>query len=243
MSDTPKSPARRQLRKSALQASPFGAPVKSFLKAAPSGSSSSSTSSSAFTTPTTTRIKPVSPPMPSSTTTGALEADALEEEGSASPLDSPSSRKSARLSNMYKSVDLSVTPKKPPTTPKSKSHLKIGVWGHVVGLKKQDMSEYCRFPIDKSYCSFGRSGNNDVPVPFESVSDMHCKLIRREDGEVWLKDTSNVGTLLNNVLVHDTARPIEHNDIMTIAGRSFRFESVMVKPEPLFVTPPHYISP
>ncbi|KAF9290587.1 antigen identified by monoclonal antibody Ki-67 [Linnemannia elongata] len=231
MSDTPKSPARRQLRKSALQASPFGAPVKSFLKAAPSASSSSSSSSSAFNTPTTTRIKPVSPPMPSSTA-GALETDAQEEEGSASPLDSPSSRKSARLSNMYKSVDLSVTPKKLPTTPRSKSHLKIGVWGHIVGLKKQDMSEYCRFPIDKSYCSFGRSGNNDVPVPFESVSDMHCKLIRREDGEVWLKDTSNIGTLLNNVLVHDTARPIENNDIMTIAGRSFRFESAMTIPRP-----------
>ncbi|KAF9540256.1 antigen identified by monoclonal antibody Ki-67 [Mortierella hygrophila] len=232
MSDTPKSPARRQLRKSALQASPFGAPVKSFLKASPSASSSS-ISSPAFTIPTTTRIKPVSPPIPSSTT-GPLEADAQEEEeeGSASPLDSPTSRKSARLSNMYKNVDLSATPKKPPTTPKSKSHLKIGVWGHIVGLKKHDMSEYCRFPIDKSYCSFGRSGNNDVPVPFESVSDMHCKLIRREDGEIWLKDTSNIGTLLNNVLVHDTARPIEHNDIMTIAGRSFRFETVMTTPRP-----------
>ncbi|KAG9071045.1 antigen identified by monoclonal antibody Ki-67 [Linnemannia hyalina] len=170
--------------------------------------------------------------MPSSTTR-ALEADAQEEEeGSASPLDSPTSRKSARLSNMYKNVDLSVTPKKPPTTPKSKSHLKIGVWGYIVGLKKHDMSEYCRFPIDKSYCSFGRSGNNDVPVPFESVSDIHCKLIRREDGEIWLKDTSNIGTLLNNVLVHDTARPIEHNDIMTIAGRSFRFETAMTTPRP-----------
>ncbi|KAG0288717.1 antigen identified by monoclonal antibody Ki-67 [Linnemannia gamsii] len=228
MSDTPKSPARRQLRKSALQASPFGAPVKSFLKATPSITSSSS---SAYSTPTTARIKPVSPTMPSVTATEQAEADA-QEEGSTSPLDSPSSRKSARLSNMYKNVDLNVTPKKPPTTPKSKTHLKIGVWGHIVGLKKQDMSEYCRFPIDKSYCSFGRGGNNDVPVPFESVSDMHCKLIRREDGEVWLKDTSNVGTLLNNVLVHDTARPIEHNDIMTIAGRSFRFESTMSTPRP-----------
>ncbi|KAF8938515.1 antigen identified by monoclonal antibody Ki-67 [Haplosporangium gracile] len=229
MSDAPKSPARRQLRKSALQASPFGAPVKSFLKATPSAFSSP-TSSSAFTTPTTTRIKLVSPFMASSTI-GELDAEA-QEEGSASPLDSPTSRKSARLSNMHKGMGLSVTPKKPPTTPRSKSHLKIGVWGHIVGLKKQDMSEYCRFPIDKSYCSFGRSGNNDVPVPFESVSDMHCKLIRREDGEVWLKDTSNIGTLLNNVLVHDTARSIEHNDIMTIAGRSFRFESAMTTPRP-----------
>ncbi|KAF9147587.1 antigen identified by monoclonal antibody Ki-67, partial [Linnemannia schmuckeri] len=228
MSDTPKSPARRQLRKSALQASPFGAPVKSFLKAAPSASSSPT--SSAFTTPTTTRIKPVSPFMASSTTR-ELDTEA-QEEGSVSPLDSPTSRKSARLSNMHKGIDLNIPPKKPPTTPRSKSHLKIGVWGHIVGLKKQDMSEYCRFPIDKSYCSFGRNGNNDVPVPFESVSDMHCKLIRREDGEVWLKDTSNIGTLLNNVLVHDTARPIEHNDIMTIAGRSFRFESAMTTPRP-----------
>ncbi|KAF9906791.1 antigen identified by monoclonal antibody Ki-67 [Linnemannia zychae] len=234
MSETPKSTGRRQLRKSALQASPFGAPVKSFLKAAPPTSSSSS--SSAYSTPTTTRIRPVSPSIPS---LPAAETDdnIPEQPGSSSPLDSPTSRKSARISNMYKSMDLSVTPKKPPTTPRSKSHVKIGIWGHIVGLKKQDLSEYCRFPIDKSYCSFGRIGSNDVPVPFESVSDMHCKLIRREDGEVWLKDTSSIGTLLNNVLVHDTARPIEHNDIMTIAGRSFRFESVMPTPrQPLQAT-------
>ncbi|KAG0380091.1 antigen identified by monoclonal antibody Ki-67 [Mortierella sp. AD032] len=227
MSDTPKSPARRQLRKSALQASPFGAPVKSFL---------SSSSSSAYSTPTATRIKPVSPTMPSLPATADTD-DNMQEQGSSSPLDSPSSRKSARISSMYKGMDLTVTPKKPPTTPKSKSHVKIGVWGHIVGLKKQDLNEYCRFPIDKSYCSFGRSSSNDVLVPFESVSDMHCKLIRRDDGEVWLKDTSTIGTLLNNVLVHDTARPIEHNDIMSIAGRNFRFESIKPIPrQPLQAT-------
>ncbi|KAF9927839.1 antigen identified by monoclonal antibody Ki-67 [Linnemannia zychae] len=229
MSDTPKSPGRRQLRKSALQASPFGAPVKSFLRT----TSGTASSTSAPTTPTNTRIKPGLPFMSSA----ALDLDPHEEtESTTSPLDSPTSRKSARLSNMYKNMDPSIASKKPPTTPKSKTHLKIGVWGYVVGLKKQDLSEYCRFPIDKSYCSFGRSSSNDVPVPFESVSDMHCKLIRREDGEVWLKDTSTIGTLLNNVLVHETARPIEHNDIMTIAGRSFRFESVMTAPrQPLQV--------
>ncbi|KAF9437724.1 antigen identified by monoclonal antibody Ki-67 [Entomortierella beljakovae] len=96
-----------------------------------------------------------------------------------------------------------------------------------------DESVYYRYPIDKSYCSFGRSDSNDIRVQIDTVSDMHCKLIRRDDGEVWLKDTSINGTLLNNVLVHDTARPIHHNDVMTIAGRKFRFESC----EPAPVTP------
>ncbi|KAF9348349.1 antigen identified by monoclonal antibody Ki-67 [Mortierella sp. AD094] len=120
------------------------------------------------------------------------------------------------------------TPRKlvPPTTPKSKTILKTGVWGHIVGLKKQDESVYYRYPIDKSYCSFGRSDSNDIRVQIDAVSELHCKLIRRDDGEVWLKDTSINGTLLNNVLVHDTARPIQHNDVMTIAGRKFRFESL-----------------
>ncbi|KAF9094808.1 antigen identified by monoclonal antibody Ki-67 [Mortierella sp. AM989] len=120
------------------------------------------------------------------------------------------------------------TPRKlaPPTTPKSKTILKTGVWGHIVGLKKQDESVYYRYPIDKSYCSFGRSDTNDIRVQIDAVSDLHCKLIRRDDGEVWLKDTSINGTLLNNVLVHDTARPIHHSDVMTIAGRKFRFESL-----------------
>lgn len=45
---------------------------------------------------------------------------------------------------------------------------------------------------------------------------------------MWLKDTSTNGTLLNDVLVHDTARPIQHNDVMTIAGRKFRFEAESV---------------
>ncbi|KAF9096211.1 antigen identified by monoclonal antibody Ki-67 [Mortierella sp. AD031] len=231
MSDTPKSPARRVLRKSALQASPFGAPVKSFLKTAPPSSSTSSP----YTTPTINRTKNLLSTITSTTTTAA-ETD-IQDEGSTSPLDSPTSRKSARLSNIYKHMDLNVTPKKAPTTPKSKTRLKLGVWAHIVGLKKQDQSEYCRLPVDKSYCSFGRGSSNDVPIPFEDVSEMHCKLIRREDGEVWLKDTSTIGTYLNNVLVHDTARPIEENDILTIAGRSFRFELSMPIPRlPLQVT-------
>ncbi|KAF9994003.1 antigen identified by monoclonal antibody Ki-67 [Entomortierella chlamydospora] len=126
------------------------------------------------------------------------------------------------------------TPRKlvPPTTPKSKTILKTGVWGHIVGLKKLDESVYYRYPIDKSYCSFGRSDSNDIRVQIDAVSELHCKLIRRDDGEVWLKDTSTNGTLLNNVLVHDTARPIQHNDVMTIAGRKFRFESVEPVPRP-----------
>ncbi|KAG0205591.1 antigen identified by monoclonal antibody Ki-67 [Mortierella sp. GBA30] len=129
---------------------------------------------------------------------------------------------------MNKTNDLMSTPRKkklvPPTTPKSKTILKSGVWGHVVGLKRLDEAVYYRYPIDKSYCSFGRNDSNDIRVQIDGVSEMHCKLIRRDDGEVWLKDTSTNGTLLNNVLVHDTARPIQHLDVITVGGRKFRFE-------------------
>jgi len=46
---------------------------------------------------------------------------------------------------------------------------------------------------------------------------------------VWLKDTSSDGTLLNEVLLHNTARIILHDDVLTIAGRKFRFEVVAVR--------------
>ncbi|KAF9285437.1 antigen identified by monoclonal antibody Ki-67 [Mortierella alpina] len=160
------------------------------------------------------------------------------------PTDSPT-RRSARLDSMQRNniannnhnnnsegtSSLLSTPKKkklaklhPPTTPKAKTTTSI-VWGEVLGLSRQDGSVYYRYPINKSYCSFGRSNLNDIRIQIDGVSETHCKLIRRDDGEVWLKDTSTNGTLLNNVLVHDTARPIEHHDIVTIGGRRFRFDT------------------
>ncbi|KAF9189056.1 antigen identified by monoclonal antibody Ki-67 [Haplosporangium sp. Z 767] len=220
MSETPKSPGRRLLRKSTLQASPFGARIKPFhttsssmLSALPPHSTGKDT---AIPTTTTTITTPTSEPH---STTGA----------STSPMDSHA-RRSSRISSMNINNDssnsITVKPKKfaPPTTPKSKTILRSGVWGYIVGLKKSDESEYHRYPVDKSYCSFGRGEANDIRVQIEGVSAMHCKLIRRDDGEVWLKDTSTNGTMLNNILMHDTARPIEHMDVLTIAGRKFRFE-------------------
>ncbi|KAF8941451.1 hypothetical protein EDD21DRAFT_373782 [Dissophora ornata] len=224
MSDTPK---RRLLRKSALQASPFGAPIKS-LHSNATTSGDTLSRHHVDSASTSSMVNPFLSPRPIST-----DIQTLVEE--ASPLENSPSRKSARLSAIYSSSSSTSTsssrgtstPKRPvlPTTPRKKTILKTGVWGHIVGLKKHDESVYYRYPIDKSYCSFGRSDSNDIRVQIDAVSEMHCKLIRRDDGEVWLKDTSTNGTLLNNVLVHDTARPIQHNDIMTIAGRKFRFES------------------
>ncbi|KAI1314732.1 antigen identified by monoclonal antibody Ki-67 [Mortierella claussenii] len=242
MTETPK---KRLLRKSSLQASPFSAPIKLFHSPAPSTSTAPSTPVSqrqqSLPFPQS-KVAPMANPFLASESSTA-SATATDTHGQGSP-----SRKSARLSALHQKSILENnndhhhnsnssssnsssrglnTPWKlvPPTTPKAKTILKTGIWGHVVGLKKQDESVYYRFPIDKSYCSFGRSDTNDIRVQIDAVSDLHCKLIRRDDGEVWLKDTSLNGTLLNNVLVHDTARPIQHNDVMTIAGRKFRFEA------------------
>ncbi|KAF9947250.1 antigen identified by monoclonal antibody Ki-67 [Mortierella alpina] len=145
---------------------------------------------------------------------------------------SNSSSSSSSNSNNDSTSSLMSTPKKkkmaklhPPTTPKSKTMTLSMVWGEVLGLSRQDGSVYYRYPINKSYCSFGRSNLNDIRIQIDGVSEAHCKLIRRDDGEVWLKDTSTNGTLLNNVLVHDTARPIQNHDIVTIGGRRFRFDT------------------
>ncbi|KAG0371003.1 hypothetical protein BC939DRAFT_532584 [Gamsiella multidivaricata] len=242
MSETPK---RRLLRKSALQASPFGTPVKSFHNFTPTAGSTTTATTPVKPASESTTVSSLSNPFvvassssPNATSDKSTES-AESTEIPTSPQDinsSPSSRKSARLSALYGTQNTNSngnsssgsrsSPRKlvPPTTPKSKTVLKL-VWGYIVGLRKMDESEYYRYPIDKSYCSFGRNSTNDVRVQIDTASEIHCKLIRRDDGEVWLKDTSTNGTLLNNVLVHDTARPIQHNDVMTIAGRKFRFES------------------
>ncbi|GJJ73714.1 hypothetical protein EMPS_06072 [Entomortierella parvispora] len=243
MADTPKSPGRRLLRKSALQASPFGATIKSFHTSATTskGASSSSTSPPRSQTQSEPQSQPQAQehglpnPFNDSPSSAGLQSTPVQPD---SPLDhSPSSRKSARLSSLYRqngtpgsgNSPTQRTPTRtrlmPPNTPK-KTKIKTGVWGHIVGLKKQDESEYYRYPIDKSYCSFGRNDTNDIRVQIDAVSDLHCKLIRRDDGEVWLKDTSSDGTLLNDVLLHNTARIIFHYDVLTIAGRKFRFEVV-----------------
>ncbi|KAF9983498.1 hypothetical protein BGZ65_001731 [Modicella reniformis] len=154
MSETPK---RRLLRKSGLQASPFGTPIKTLSL---NNDSTPSKPADIIT------VTPMANPFLVSSNTDSQAAT----EAPPSPENNSPSRR--------------LTPKRllPPTTPKTKTILRIGVWGHIVGLKKQDES-------------------------------------------VWLKDTSTNGTLLNDVLVHDTARPIQHKDIMTIAGRKFRFEA------------------
>ncbi|KAF9980487.1 antigen identified by monoclonal antibody Ki-67 [Mortierella antarctica] len=256
MADAPKSPGRRLLRKSALQASPFGAPVRSFH----SNSSNSSNNNNSNNTNNSTAL--VSPSVTTTTsTTIASEApdfnpfEVKEPATLASPQTDSPTRRSARLDTMQRSnianinnnsnsnnnnshnntgttSSLMTTPKKkkmaklhPPTTPQSKTVVTSFVWGEVLGLSRQDGSVYYRYPINKSYCSFGRNNLNDIRIQIDGVSETHCKLIRRDDGEVWLKDTSTNGTLLNNVLVHDTARPIQHHDIVTIGGRRFRFDT------------------
>ncbi|KAG0223536.1 hypothetical protein BGX31_008456 [Mortierella sp. GBA43] len=229
MADTPK---RRLLRKNGLQASPFAAPIRTVLSN--SNSNSNSNHDSLATSSTTTKTPPdiiTGTPManPFLTSSGSDSTAASAEEQSSSAENTSPTRRSARLSSIYNSNQNSLTnnggsgvktpggkptPKRlvPPTTPKTKTILRTGIWGHIVGLKKQDDSPYARYPIDKSYCSFGRGDTCDIRVQIDAVS-------------VWLKDTSTNGTLLNDVLVHDTARPIQHNDIMTIAGRKFRFEA------------------
>ncbi|KAF9569503.1 antigen identified by monoclonal antibody Ki-67 [Mortierella alpina] len=255
MADTPKSPGRRLLRKSALQASPFGAPVKSFHSSSNSNNNSnnsttlvSSLSPTTITTTSTTSTTTATP-APDLNPFEAKEPATL----ASPPTDSPT-RRSARLDRMQQNntmtnsnsnsnsnnnhnntdttSSLLSTPKKkkaaklhPPTTPKSKTVVTSFVWGEVLGLSRQDGSVYYRYPINKSYCSFGRNNLNDIRIQIDGVSETHCKLIRRDDGEVWLKDTSTNGTLLNNILVHDTARPIQHHDIVTIGGRRFRFDT------------------
>ncbi|KAF9364487.1 antigen identified by monoclonal antibody Ki-67 [Mortierella sp. NVP85] len=242
MSETPK---RRLLRKSGLQASPFGAPIKTVLSTSNSNNNNNTSdnqaTSSSASTKTPSDIITVTPMAnPFLTDPSSANADSTDATSSSQENHSPT-RRSARLNLIYSSSPSSLTngsgsikspggkltPKRlvPPTTPKTKTILRTGVWGHIVGLKKQDETAYARYPIDKSYCSFGRGDSCDIRVQIDAVSVMHCKLLRRDDGEVWLKDTSTNGTLLNNVLVHDTARPIQHNDVMTIAGRKFRFEA------------------
>jgi len=202
MSETPK---RRLLRKSGLQASPFGAPIKTVLSTSNNNNNNNNTNdnqanSSSASTKTPSDIITVTPMAnPFLTDSSSANADSTDATSSSQENHSPT-RRSARLSSIYSSNPSSLTngsgsvkspggkltPKRlvPPTTPKAKTILRTGVWGHIVGLKKQDETAYARYPIDKSYCSFGRGDSCDIRVQIDAVSVMHCKLLRRDDGEV-----------------------------------------------------------
>ncbi|KAF9959111.1 hypothetical protein BGZ70_008973 [Mortierella alpina] len=233
MADAPKSPGRRLLRKSALQASPFGAPVRSFHGNNSSNSNNSSTLVASVLSPS---AKSISPSSTTSTTTTAPAAPnfspfkAKEPAALASPPTDSPTRRSARLDSMQRNniannnnnttdttSSLMSTPKKkkmarlhPPTTPKSKTIVPSFVWGEVLGLSRQDGSVYYRYPINKSYCSFGRSNLNDVRIQIDGVSETHCKLIRRDDGE----STANSNTPGRQV--RDIQATID-KDIQTLA--------------------------
>ncbi|KAF9415848.1 antigen identified by monoclonal antibody Ki-67 [Podila epigama] len=239
-----KSPGRRLLRKSALLTSPFGKPLKTNhygIKSTPasplpknsildavfgSPDANATLTASLHRTPTKANTPIASESL---TPKGASDiAFALDQFNTTTEnIDTmPENLTQDAQDNEKSTANMS----KETTTEKNTTSRNTGVWGQIVGLKRADGSEYYWYPIYKTVCSFGKNLANDIRVQVETVSDHHCVIIHGGEGEILLKDSSTNGTLRNGELVHNTTVTLNHNDVLTVGGHRFRFESTETNP-------------
>ena len=55
--------------------------------------------------------------------------------------------------------------------------------------------------LTKSCYTIGRNATNDIKIPDIKLSGQHCKIIKDDQGNFWVEDTSSNGTFIDNELI------------------------------------------
>nr|XP_039250662.1 proliferation marker protein Ki-67-like [Styela clava] len=101
--------------------------------------------------------------------------------------------------------------------------MSANIYGKITVIKRNGTSG-SQYPVTNNNCTFGRDADCEIRIQLPTVSDRECKLQADENGNFVLSKINQEGELLvNNKEVNNDAT-INHNDVLTIAGRSFRFE-------------------
>lgn len=80
------------------------------------------------------------------------------------------------------------------------------------------------FPLIGEVCVIGRMETADIRLNIANVSQTHCKVIVEEETGVVFLDNQGHGTEINGQLVAQDAKVgLNHQDIIKVGGRCFRF--------------------
>jgi hypothetical protein len=101
---------------------------------------------------------------------------------------------------------------------------RLPLGGRLTVLRSPAVAPGEEYELDSAPMTFGRSGDNDVPLPAdEYASSAHARLEPRRDG-VWVEDIGSTnGTFVNGERV-DRPRRLRAGDVVRIGETDLRFD-------------------
>jgi hypothetical protein len=108
--------------------------------------------------------------------------------------------------------------------PHDRPALRQPLGGRLTVLRSPTLPPGEEHVLDSAPLTFGRSGDNDVPLPGDDfASSLHARLEPRRDG-VWVEDVGSTnGTFVNGERV-ERRRRLSAGDVVRIGETDLRFE-------------------
>ncbi|ESO93083.1 hypothetical protein LOTGIDRAFT_79724, partial [Lottia gigantea] len=88
---------------------------------------------------------------------------------------------------------------------------------------KRNGSDGAKFPLTATSCLFGRHSDCDIRIQLQSVADEHCRIDVNAQGQIFVTNLSKDNPTLINGIACSSSCKVAHNDVFTVADRSFRF--------------------
>ncbi len=118
-------------------------------------------------------------------------------------------------------VEVKILPKEEAISGRSEVHVEVMPGPPVVWAQLTGRGE--RFDIGRNRAFVGRSGENDVVIPYDDISRRHA-LVYRHGGHSWIKDLSSAnGTTVDGSRLGEDPSPMAHGSVVTLAGHRYRF--------------------
>ncbi|KAI9204891.1 uncharacterized protein BJ171DRAFT_503959 [Polychytrium aggregatum] len=96
--------------------------------------------------------------------------------------------------------------------------IKDPIFGLILAIRR---GERLNFPISKFEFTIGKDKSCNLRLHCEHASGKHCTIIIRDNAKVWLRDHSDIGTLVNNVLYRNEETLLNNKDSIIIDGSQF----------------------
>lgn len=98
--------------------------------------------------------------------------------------------------------------------------------GHITSIKRNGRYGAV-YPMGQEQCIIGRSECCDIRIQLPTVSGIHCKIVRGENGEITIENISKTSgiTLNGKEIGNGYPTDLKHGDIFTIGDRDFKWEA------------------